>query len=295
MSRMLACLASLLAAARAYQLGGFAGAPARAPRAAVARSEPMRMIATDFRASESPVGTLPDCPKTIWNADDLDVEFWQKKYKEETPVACPVEVVATPEANAAGKAWFIERKDELTELLAKHGTIWFRDLDLMKDPAGFREFWEALGQDPCLDPIHTSGLRKFLSKDDAVYEEVNKQSLSRHYIGLHNESTYKKTATNGAFVCFAPATVDGGEFFIADGEGIFRDLDPEVLKELYERQATSHQPSPPPPPRAPLSPGGARASAPMRARANAGGGLSRRCASRCPTSTSTCSACSPRT
>ena len=77
---------------------------------------------------------------------------------------------------------------------------------------------------------------------------MNKQSLSRHYIGLHNESTYKKTATNGAFVCFAPATVDGGEFFIADGEGIFRDLDPEVLKELYERQATSHQPSPPPPP-----------------------------------------------
>ena len=30
---------------------------------------------------------------------------------------------------------------------------------------------------------------------DGVYEEVNKSSLAKHYIGLHNESTFKKTAT----------------------------------------------------------------------------------------------------
>ena len=33
--------------------------------------------------------------------------------------------------------------------------------------------------------------------------------------------TERKTATAGAFVCFEPATVEGGEFFIADGERIF--------------------------------------------------------------------------
>ena len=88
----------------------------------------------------------------------------------------------------------------------------------------------------CLDPIHSSGLRKFLSENDAVYEEVNKQSLSRHYIGLHQEMTERKTATAGAFVCFEPATVEGGEFFIADGERIFRDMDPEVLQTLIDRQ-----------------------------------------------------------
>lgn len=69
---------------------------------------------------------------------------------------------------------------------------------------------------------------------DALYEEVNKDSLSKHYIGLHNESTFKKTAKFGAFVCFKPATEWGGEFFIADGERIFRDLDPEVLKAIVK-------------------------------------------------------------
>ena len=71
-----------------------------------------------------------------------------------------------------------------------------------------------------------------------MYEEVNKDSLSKHYIGLHNESTFKKTAKTGAFVCFKPATEWGGEFFIADGERIFRDMDPEVLKKITERKAS---------------------------------------------------------
>ena len=103
-------------------------------------------------------------------------------------------------------------------MLEKHGTIWFREFDLMKDEEGFRRMWE-LDMDPCLDPLHSSGLRKFLAKTDAVYEEVNKQSLSKHYIGLHNEST-NKAAKAAAFICFKPATVFGGEFFIADGERI---------------------------------------------------------------------------
>merc|ERR1719472_447307 len=121
-------------------------------------------------------------------------------------------------------------------MMQKHGTVWFRNFDLMKTPDGFRAMWEAIGLETCLDPIHTSGLRKFLSKNDALYEEVNKQSLAKHYIGLHNEATYKKTATTGAFVCFQPATVRGGEFFIADGERIFRDMDTEVLQKLCERR-----------------------------------------------------------
>jgi len=181
---------------------------------------------------------LPDCPTTLW-ANDLvgdELTKWQEKYRSEDLPTCPVEVVATPEDNAAGIDYFLENRDKLMEMLAKHGTIWFRGFDLTKDPTGFRNFWEALQLDPCLDPIHSSGLRKFLSKKDALYEEVNKQSLAKHFIGLHNEATYKKTATTGAFVCFQPATVRGGEFFIADGERIFRDLDSDILKQLCERQ-----------------------------------------------------------
>ena len=48
----------------------------------------------------------------------------------------------------------------------------------------FRRVWETLGLAPCLDPIHSSGLRSFLSAKDGVYEEVNKQSLAKHYIGM---------------------------------------------------------------------------------------------------------------
>jgi len=210
--------------------------PLRASR--VSRSGPLRAVAELIRNDASPslAGALPDCPPTVWDADDLDVEYWQKKYSSESSRACPIELVATDAANAQGEAYFRERKDEFAALLAEHGTIWFKDFELMKDPVGFRKFWEALELDPCLDPIHTSGLRKFLSKGDGVYEEVNKQALSKHYIGLHNESTFKKTAKSGAFVCFKPATVSGGEFLIADGEAIFRDLDPEVIKTLIERK-----------------------------------------------------------
>ena len=41
-------------------------------------------------------------------------------------------------------------------------------------------------------------------------------------MGLHNESTFVKTATYGAFVCFEPASEGGGEFLIADGAKILK-------------------------------------------------------------------------
>jgi len=208
------------------------------PAATAGRCSSIRAIALESPPDELPTlsDAIPDCPRTTWDADELDIEFWQKKYKEEDLPLCPIEVIATPEANKQGVAYFVERRVELKAMLEKHGTVWFREFDLMKDEEGFRRMWEALDLDPCLDPLHSSGLRKFLAKKDAVYEEVNKQSLSKHYIGLHNESTNKKAAKAAAFVCFKPATVSGGEFFIADGERIFRDLDPEVLRELYDRK-----------------------------------------------------------
>ena len=43
----------------------------------------------------------------------------------------------------------------------------------MKSVSGNREMHEALGLDPCLDPLHSSGLRKFASERDALYEEVS--------------------------------------------------------------------------------------------------------------------------
>jgi len=106
----------------------------------------------------------------------------------------------------------------------------------MGDVKGHRAMYESLGLDPCLDPLHSSGLRKFSSERDALYEEVNKPSLRGHYIGLHSESTAKRTAAYAAFVCFQKATEGGGRFLVADGAAILGELDPKVLKKLYDRK-----------------------------------------------------------
>ena len=45
----------------------------------------------------------------------------------------------------------------------------------MQTVSGFRNMYEALGLDPCLDPLHSSGLRKFASERDAIYEEVTQK------------------------------------------------------------------------------------------------------------------------
>jgi hypothetical protein len=65
---------------------------------------------------------------------------------------------------------------------------------------------------------------------------VNKASLRGHYIGLHCESTAKRTAAYAAFVCFQKATEGGGRFLVADGMAILAEIDTAVLQRLYDRQ-----------------------------------------------------------
>lgn len=71
-----------------------------------------------------------------------------------------------------GAEYFSKNRDKIRADLLKYGAIWFRGFDLMKGVAGYREMHEALGLEPCLDPLHSSGLRKFASERDALYEEV---------------------------------------------------------------------------------------------------------------------------
>jgi hypothetical protein len=85
---------------------------------------------------------------------------------------CPLEVRATDADNAMGAEYFRQNKDQIRADLLKYGAIWFRNFDLMKSVAGYRQMHEQLGLEPCLDPLHSSGLRKFASERDALYEEV---------------------------------------------------------------------------------------------------------------------------
>jgi len=64
---------------------------------------------------------------------------------------------------------------------------------------------------------------------------VNKPSRAKFFVGMHCESTYKRTNRLGAFVCFKQATT-GGEFLLLDGKQMLRDLKPDVLQRLYDRK-----------------------------------------------------------
>jgi len=216
--------------ALAVSTSALAPAPSSKPRR-TATPAAATMETAEARGVRDLTGNIPDCPATLWDADEVDVRA--ARQTAAPLAACPSERVAR---GGEDVAYFRANADAILKELETSGCIWFRGFDLMKTEAGFREFYEAVGLDPCLDPIHTSGLRSFASQEDAIYEEVNKQSLSQHYIGLHQESTHKKTATYGAFVCFKPATVSGGEFFIADAAKIARDLDADVAQRIYDKK-----------------------------------------------------------
>ncbi|KAL3930567.1 MAG: hypothetical protein SGARI_004446, partial [Bacillariaceae sp.] len=149
---------------------------------------------------------------------------------------CPLEIRASDADNAKGAAYFAENKQQIRDDLLKYGAVWLRGFDLMKSVKGYRNMHEALELEPCLDPLHSSGLRKFSSERDALYEEVNKPSLRGHYIGLHCESTTKRTAAYAGFVCFQKATEGGGRFLVADGAAILAELDTKLLQKLYDRK-----------------------------------------------------------
>mmetsp|Transcript_29801 Transcript_29801/g.46134 ORF Transcript_29801/g.46134 Transcript_29801/m.46134 type:complete len:455 (-) Transcript_29801:123-1487(-) len=193
---------------------------------------PEEFIASDMAKPD--LSGMWECPLTRWDSENIDIAEAQKICSEQPH--CPLEMTASAEDNAKGAAFFSENKEQIRADLLKYGAIWFRGFDLMKSVAGNREMHEALGLDPCLDPLHSSGLRKFASERDALYEEVNKPSLRQHYIGLHNESTAKRTAAYAAFVCFQRATEGGGRFLVADGAAILAELKPETLEKLYNRK-----------------------------------------------------------
>ena len=181
---------------------------------------------------------LPDCPRTRWDFEGVDLAATQAAYREAEFPECPkvLERAGAEGSEEAELAWLAANREEIKADLVKHGAVLIKGMQVTRQGAGFRRMYDALGFDVCLDPIHTSGLRKFATEEDGIYEEVNKPALRQHYIGLHNESTTNRTAAFGAFVCFQPATGGGGDFFVADGKRILRDMDADVLQRLMDRK-----------------------------------------------------------
>jgi hypothetical protein len=106
----------------------------------------------------------------IIRSDSIDLAQAQKEAAKMPK--CPLQVRASAADNAMGAAYFEQRRDRIRNDLLQHGAVWFRGFDLMKSVDGFRQMHQALQLEPCLDPLHSSGLRKFASEHDALYEEV---------------------------------------------------------------------------------------------------------------------------
>mmetsp|Transcript_6274 Transcript_6274/g.24453 ORF Transcript_6274/g.24453 Transcript_6274/m.24453 type:complete len:454 (-) Transcript_6274:36-1397(-) len=196
--------------------------------------EPSQFLSSDQDSAD--LSGLRECPLTRWDSEVPSVKAAQEEARRAVKArgAFPLEMNADSATNAAGVEYFRQNKDAIRAAMKKHGCVWLRGFELMQDVKGYRQMWEALGLLPCLDPIHSSGLRKFASERDGCYEEVNKPSLRGHYIGLHQESTAKRTAAAAAFVCFKRATEEGGRFTIADGAEILADMKTDTLERLYE-------------------------------------------------------------
>ena len=117
---------------------------------------------------------LIECPLTIWDFEGIDTDAIDRNIPT---TQCPFEV-SPPSAGMTideERVYFSENKDSIRQLLLEHGSLWVRGFALPRTVAGHREMYEALDMTPCLDPLHSSGLRKFASERDCIYEEVNKE------------------------------------------------------------------------------------------------------------------------
>jgi len=131
--------------------------------------------------------------------------------------------------------YFRSLRPNTKALLHKYGAIILRGFELTKTPDGFLKFYLALGLAPCDDPLQSVAARDTVDKSKGIFEAVNKESRSKYFVGMHNEQVGTRSPARAAFVCFKPAD-EGGEFLIADGRQMFRDVPEPLLSELYSKQ-----------------------------------------------------------
>ena len=231
---MLSVAALLFSAPTAFVASGsFRGASAPLQQRAAVRAVAEAglgdmMVAEKAKASfDTTIDTVPKCPLTRWNSDGIDLSKIKALAR-----TLPVEVTA--EAGMSEEDWIAANRDSLLKQLEQNGALWFKGMELMKTKEGFQRFYELLELEPCQDPLASVGARAIVDKKGAMYEAVNKPSRAKFFVGMHNESTFKRTNRLGAFVCFKAADT-GGEFLLLDGRKALADMKPDVRQRMYER------------------------------------------------------------
>jgi len=195
------------------------------------------MVATVEESTAPP----PLAPLTIWGDEISNVKDVQSKYRSSTKKSKFGDEISAKSLNIAGDipaqiAYLEENAMEIKQMMQDNAAVVLRDFDLMKTQEGFQQFYSILGMKVCLDPLHSVSARPTVDgkNNSPVYEAVNKESRKNFFIGMHNEFVGTRAPRAAAFVCFKAAET-GGEFLIADGRAMFRDIDSDILEKLYNR------------------------------------------------------------
>lgn len=192
-------------------------------------------VESSISADETPLA-----PLTLWGEDIPEIRSTQAKYRSLAPPGFAPTISAKDLGlvdDIEGQLqYFRENAMDIKRKMEDEAAVIFRDFDLMKTQEGFQSFYEAIGMKVCLDPLHSVSARPTVDgkKNSPVYEAVNKESRKNFFIGMHNEFVGTRAPRAAAFVCLKAAET-GGEFLVADGRAIFRDLDPEFVERLYRR------------------------------------------------------------
>ena len=211
---------------------GMSSTSAFAPAAQSSRRTALHMSSV----AEQP----PLAPLTVWGEkipNILESQKTAKSTKMEFAPTISSKDIGLASNDIEGQLNYIkENAMDIKQRMVDNGAVIFRDFDLMKEQDGFVKFYEALGMKTCLDPLHSVSARPTVNgeKNSPVYEAVNKESRKNFFIGMHNEFVGTRAPRAAAFVCFKAAET-GGEFLIADGRQIFRDLKPALVEKLYNR------------------------------------------------------------
>jgi len=196
---------------------------------------------SSLSGTDAAVVETPPSPLTEWGEEIRDIRQFQQHVREQELPEFGIEISAsdlgiTSDDKTAQLAYFKENAMEIKQNMQDHGAVIIRGFDLMKEQDGFQAFYNALEMKICQDPLQSVSARPTADgkKDSPVYEAVNKESRKNFFIGMHNEFVGTRAPRAAAFVCFKPAE-QGGEFLIADGRRMFRDLDSDLVEELYNR------------------------------------------------------------
>ena len=118
---------------------------------------------------------LADCPVTQWGASIPDILAAQRATRA-APEQPFLHLLEPPSSNPDDQQrWLADHRDEVNAKLASHGAVNLRGWDLVKTPEGFRAAYEALGLEPCRDPLDAVSARTMFDKASGVYEAVNKE------------------------------------------------------------------------------------------------------------------------